>query len=78
MGGFLAGLGAFIIFGATMGIIVFLLTFLGASSGAGLAVALRVWGRRIQWASALLIAAIGALLIYSGISPGTFDALILT
>ena len=43
-----------------------------------MAVALRVWGRRIQWASAVLIAAVGILLIYSGISPGTFDALILT
>ena len=74
----MTGLGAFLIFGATMGILVFLLTFLGASSGAGLVVALRVWGRRIQWASALLILAVGALLIYSGISPGTFDTLILT
>ena len=61
-----------------MGILVFLLAFLGASSGAGLAVALRVWGKRIQAASALLILAVGAMLIYSGISPGTFDALILT
>ncbi len=61
-----------------MGILVFLLTFLGASSGAGLVVGLRVWGKRIQWASALLIMAVGTLMIYSGISPGTFDALILT
>ncbi|MCH8103501.1 MAG: hypothetical protein IIB28_10160 [Chloroflexi bacterium] len=61
-----------------MGILVFLLAFLGASSGAGLVVAMRVWGRRIQWASALLIIGVGALMIYSGISPGTFDALILT
>ncbi len=74
----MTGLGAFLIFGATMGILVFLLMFLGASSGAGLVVALRIWGRRIQMVSALLILTVGALLIYSGISPGTFDALILT
>ena len=52
-----------------MGILVFLLAFLGASSGAGLVVALRVGGKRIEWACALLVVAVGSLRIYSGIGP---------
>ena len=74
----MTGLGAFLVFGITMGLLVFLLTFLGATAGVGLARSLRVWGRRIQLWAALVIILIGAALVYSGINPGVFDRLILT
>ncbi len=65
------------IFAVTMGLLIFLLAFLGSSFGPGVAVALRVWGRRIQAVSTLLIILVGGALIYSGANPGTFDRLIL-
>lgn len=78
MGGFLVALSSFLIFAVSMGALVFALAYLGASAGMGTAGALRLWGRRIQSVSAVLIILVGAALIYSGIFPGIFDELILT
>ena len=78
VGGFITGFSAFLIFGITMGVLVFLLAFLGASSGPAISRPLRMWGRRIQIVSAGLIALVGAALVYSGFNPGVFDRLILT
>ena len=60
-----------------MGLLIFVLAFLGSSFGPTVTVALRVWGRRIQAVSTLLIILVGAALIYSGANPGFFDRLIL-
>ncbi len=60
-----------------MGLLIFVLAFLGSSFGPSVAVSLRVWGRRIQAASTLLIIMVGGALIYSGLNPGLFDRLIL-
>ena len=59
-----------------MGLLVFFLTFLGATSGPGLARPLRLWGRRIQAVSALVIVLVGAVLIYASINPGVLDLLL--
>ncbi len=48
-----------------------------ASLGPAVAVPLRLWGRRIQVLSAVVIVLVGGALIYSGINPGFFDRLIL-
>ena len=61
-----------------MGLLIFLLAFLGSSFGPAVTVALRVWGRRIQGVSTVLIIAVGGALIYSGLNPGLFDRLILS
>lgn len=61
-----------------MGLLVFILSFLGATSGAALTRSLRVWGRRTQVAAALVLVLVGAALVYSGLNPGVFDRLILT
>ena len=61
-----------------MGLLIFVLSFLGSSFGPAVTVALRVWGRRIQAVSTLLIILVGGALIYSGANPGFFDRLILT
>jgi putative Mn2+ efflux pump MntP len=76
-GGFLTGLEAFLIFAITMGLLIFILSFLGTSLGPAIAVPLRLWGRRIQVLSAVVIVLVGGALIYSGINPGFFDRLIL-
>ena len=68
---------AFLIFAITMGLLVFFLAFLGATSGQGLARALRLWGRRIQTVSALIIVLVGAALIYASTDPGVFGRLLL-
>ena len=60
-----------------MGLLIFVLAFLGSSFGPAVTVALRVWGRRIQAVSTLLIILVGGALIYSGANPGFFDRLIL-
>ena len=77
MGGFFAGLGAFAIFAGTMGVFVFLLSFLGSTSG-GPTPALRTWGRRMQSISGLVIILVGGALIYAGIDPGVYGNLILS
>ncbi len=56
---------------------MFILSFLGTSLGPAVAVPLRLWGRRIQVLSAVLIVLVGGALIYSGVNPGFFDRLIL-
>jgi hypothetical protein len=71
------GFGAFLIFAVTMGLLVFLLAFLGATSGPALTRSLRVGGRRVQVVTALVIVLVGAALVYSGANPGVFDRLIL-
>jgi len=60
---------AFLIFAIPMGLLLFFLAFLGATSGQGLARALRLWGRRIQTLSALLIILVGAALIFASANP---------
>ena len=60
-----------------MGLLIFVLAFLGSSFGPSVAVSLRVWGRRIQAMSTVLIILVGGALIYSGVNPGLFDRLIL-
>ena len=77
VGGFVTGLEAFLIFAITMGLLIFVLAFLGSSFGPAVAVGLRVWGRRIQVVSTLLIILVGSALIYSGANPGLFNRLIL-
>ena len=72
------GLSAFLIFAATMGLLVFLMSFLGATSGPGLAIPLRVWGRRVQVASGAIIVLVGGALIYASTNPGFFMRLLLS
>ncbi len=60
-----------------MGVLVFALSFLGATSGPTLTRALRVWGQRVQLVTGLMIVLVGAALVYSGLNPGVFDRLIL-
>ena len=78
MGGFLLGLSAFLIFAATMGLLIFLMSFLGATSGPALAIPLRVWGRRVQVASGAIIVLVGGALIYASTNPGFFNRLLLS
>lgn len=68
---------AFGIFAATMGLVIFALAFLSAGWGPALARPLRLWGRRIQGAAAVIILLAGAALAYAGLNPGVFDRLIL-
>ena len=65
------------IFGVTMGLLVFILSFLGASLGPATAISLRLWGRRVQTISTVLIILVGGALIYAGTNPGVFNRLIL-
>ncbi len=78
MGGFLTGLWAFLIFAVTMGLLVFLLAFLGAASGPALTRSLRVWGRRVQVVAAGVILVVGAALVYASANPGVYGRLILS
>jgi cytochrome c biogenesis protein CcdA len=78
VGGFLTALMAFLIFAVTMGLLIFLLSFLGAASGPALAIPLRLSGRRIQKVSGVIIMLVGAALIYASANPGLFDRLLLT
>lgn len=74
----MTGLSAFLIFGTTMGLLVFLMSFLGASAGPRIAITLRIWGHRVQTVSSILIIIAGGLLIYSGLNPGLFNRLLLS
>ena len=67
---------AFLIFAVTMGLLIFSLSFLGATSGASLAIPLRLWGRRIQKVSGAIIILVGAALIYASANPGVFARLL--
>ncbi len=60
-----------------MGLLIFAISFLGASSGLAIAGPLRAWGRRMQVAAAALIILVGLALVYEGLNPGVFDRLIL-
>ncbi len=60
-----------------MGVLVFTLSFLGATSGPALTRSLRVWGQRVQLVTGLMIVLVGSALVYSGLNPGVFDRLIL-
>ncbi len=61
-----------------MGLLVFLMSFLGATSGPALAIPLRVWGRRVQVASGAIIVLVGGALIYASTNPGFFNRLLLS
>ncbi len=60
-----------------MGVLIFVMSFLGASLSPTVSVSLRLWGRRVQGVSTLLIILVGGALIYSGVNQGLFDRLIL-
>ncbi len=78
VGGFVAGVGAFAVFAATLGGIVFLLAFLGGSAAQGWTRGLRTWGRRLQSSAGIVILLVGIALIYSGVDPGVYRSLILS
>ena len=61
-----------------MGSLVFIMSALGATSGPALAVPLRLWGRRVQVVSAIIIVLVGVTLIYASFNPGLFDSLLLS
>ena len=77
VGGFFVAFGAFSLFAGTMGATVFLLAFLGATSGPSITRSLRVWGRKVQAISGLALVLVGASLVYSGINPGVYDRFLL-
>lgn len=76
--GFLTGVLAFLIFAIVMGLLIFSMSFLGASLGPGIATPLRLWGRRVQVVSAVVIVLVGAALIYASANPGFLKSLILS
>jgi cytochrome c biogenesis protein CcdA len=76
-GGFLAGLGAFAIFAVTMATLVFLLAVLRASAGQSLTRSLRVWGRRVQVVTALMILFVGTAIVYASFDAGALNRAIL-
>lgn len=78
VGGFLTSLGAFALFAGAMGLLIFLLSFLGAASGPALARPLRVWGRQVQAVAAVVIMLVGVALVYSGVNPGVYMRLLLS
>jgi len=78
VGGFLTALMAFLIFAVTMGLLIFFMSFLGATSGPALAIPLRLWGRRIQKVSGVIIILVGGALIYASANPGLFARLLLS
>jgi cytochrome c biogenesis protein CcdA len=69
---------AFLIFAVTMGLLIFFMSFLGATSGPALAIPLRLWGRRVQKVSGVIIILVGGVLIYASANPGLFNRLLLS
>jgi cytochrome c biogenesis protein CcdA len=69
---------AFLIFAITMGLLIFLLSYLGSTSGGASAIPLRLWGRRIQKVSGVIILLVGGTLMYAGANPGVFARLLLS
>lgn len=62
-----------------MAVLIFLLALLAASWGPRVARPLRVFGRRVQVVSAVVILVVGAALVYEGgFNPGFWDRLILS
>ena len=61
-----------------MGLLVFLMSFLGTTSGPALAVPLRLWGRRVQVVSGVIIILVGAVLVYAAANPGALNRLLLS
>lgn len=61
----------------TMALLIFLLAFLGAEWGPGIARPLRLWGRRVQVVSAVVVILVGAALVYAGVNDHVWDRLIL-
>lgn len=61
-----------------MGMLIFFMSFLGATSGPALAVPLRLWGRRIQVVSGVIIVLVGSALIYASANPGIYGRLLLS
>jgi hypothetical protein len=76
-GGFGSALLAFILFGTTMGMLVGVVSWLGAASAPLAARTIRQSARRVQAAAATLIIVIGLILIISSFIPGFLDSLIL-
>ena len=64
-------------FAATMGLLIFALSFSGASLGPAVARPLRRWGQRAQAVAAVVIVLVGLALLLAAINPGVWDRLIL-
>lgn len=60
-----------------MAVLIFTMTFLGASWGPAVARPLRLWGRRVQVVAALVIIVVGLALTYAGLNDHVWDKLIL-
>ena len=58
--------------------LIFVLAFAGASSRPALAVSLRLWGRRIQIVTGLMVLIVGGGLVYAGLNPGALAGLLLS
>ena len=61
-----------------MGLLIFLISFLGTTSGPALTRSLRVWGRRVQVVAAVVIVLVGVAMVYSSANPGVYDRLLLS
>lgn len=60
-----------------MAVLVFTLALLGATAGQSLTRSLRVWGRRVQVVTALIILFVGATLVYGAFDAGALNRAIL-
>ena len=60
-----------------MGMLVFLLSFLGRLSGHGIAQSLRLWGRRVQAGAAVIILVVGVALAYDALAVRIADRVVL-
>lgn len=73
-----SGIAAFMVMSITMGLLVFTMAFLGATTTPAVVRPLALWGRRVQLIAASLVIVAGAALIYTSvINPKFFDRLIL-
>ena len=61
-----------------MGLLIFLISFLGTTSGPALTRSLRVWGRRVQVVAAVVIVLVGVSMVYASANPGVYDRLLLS
>lgn len=75
VGGFFTGLWAFALSALTMGVLVFLLAFLGGTAGPARNRKFRMFGRQVQVVAAVLMVLVGVALIYQGLYPGAHPLL---
>ncbi len=60
-----------------MATLVFILAMLGATAGQSLTRSLRVWGRRVQVVTALMILFVGTAILYASLDAGALNRAIL-